>query len=80
MPQMLRFHGVLRGSPPGTREQMEVGGAEGRVEHRLGLPVIPPPRAARPNGSACVPSPGVAGQRYRGDSGFVTFCLSLRGA
>lgn len=42
MPQTLRFRGVLRGNPLETHEQMEVGGAEGCVEHWLGVPAIPP--------------------------------------
>jgi len=80
MPQRLRFRGVLRGSPPGTHERMEVGRAEGCVEHRLGVPAIAP-RAARPHGSACVPAPGVAGQRYWGDAGFrTTFLLVFEGS
>lgn len=73
MPQTFRFPGVLRGSPPGLREQMEVGGAEGRVEAPAQGSHYPPP-PPRPDGSARVPVPGGAGQRYWGDTGFFA-CL-----
>lgn len=47
MPQPLRFRGVLRGSPPGTHEQTEVGGAEGCVHGAPARGSHCPPRELR---------------------------------
>lgn len=38
MPQRLRFFGVRRGSPPGTREEMEVGERRGKRSVAGGFP------------------------------------------